>query len=1742
MKIIATSDLNQKYIFIVVLMLIGLTQTNFGQPINQTQNKADQTLRSNARVNPSTLGMEFSLPLGGYVGRAGNDKPLTLEYSSKVWGSFTPDTWETQTGTPVTDLRPQFAKGSVRGWTTSLQAPRIEFPDDRYGHPMGGSEGQLMVPDGSTTLYYIKRLNVFMPDGSAYEMRQDDNLYEWGQSTGTFDFYGTYLSVDGSQMRLDVNTSQSVLYFPDGGRMLFDSNGNASSYIDSNGNKTTYNSTPHQWTDTLGRVLTNPLPASQGEIGTFQPTEGTQNYQFPGYNGQNQQAEFIWAKLSTQHSSPAYMTSRFCLSFQDKNLPSGSTILFTVVGIPTNACDPFTTPFDPIILTEVRLQNGSAYKFHYNLFGEIDRIDYPTGGYERFEYGQIPPIQSAGDAGYDQFNRGVKKRWVSSDGTSGSEVLWQYDVTRVNQELPTDYYKIRTTAPDNSYTEQYLFDQDSDLQYPWGFGNIAIGRPFEERAYSTTGQLIGRKLTKYTKTGSLTGGYTGASRDLRPEKEISIIFETGNNYALAQKSETVYDTDGNSDPAYFSSLNPEQTKIYHYVAVSTANAQPSTSVADTEFNRIANLLSSAQIANTTETDYLYDSNYKARNINGLVRYSFLKDASGAVKAKSEIIYDETYLLETALIADRADWQNPGTTVRGLPTTTRSWYDPTVSGNYIETKASYDQFGNIRKSWDGKGNFSEIEYTDNYTDEVDRSSFALPTKTISYLGAGGTGTQFISTVEYDFNTGLARYTTDPNNQTTEMEYDASLRPTKVTAPNGHQTITEYGVPDTSGQLPVGQRFVKVKTQIDATNWQEGYSWFDGLGRTIKSQSIDSNGDVFTETEYDNIGRPWKVTNPFRTGETIYKTENFYDAAGRLSKVKTADGAEVETFYSLAATGAQIGTVVTVEDQANKQRRSITNGLGQLVRVDEPDITNGNQLGTIDAPNQPTFYEYDTLNNLKTVKQGGTFEVPTQTRSFQYDALSRLKQATNPESGLISYQYDNNSNLTQKTDARNVHTVYAYDVLNRVTAKDYSDSTYDVTYTYENTNIANSKGKLTKVDNGFSKTEYTQFDILGRVTKSKQTTDGTAYGDEMEYTYNLSGALIEEKYPSGRIVKTTLDNDGDLAQVESAKTQTGSLKVYANSFTYTAAGAVSSMRLGNGRWKSTQFNSRLQPIQIALGTSQQNAQGTSPTASNLLKLDYSYGTTANNGNVQSQTITVPTVGSNTGFSAVQTYTYDSLNRIKDAKEMIGTTETWKQTFDYDRFGNRKFIEALTTTLPKNCGTSPNMTVCPGDNPSANTSDNRLSTSAGFTFDNSGNTIKNPQNRKFTYDGENKQIKVETVDENDNVTGTLGEYWYDGDGKRVKMIAYENNQPSDTTIFVYDIVGRMVAEYSTIVASETQAKVSYLTSDPLGSPRLTTDASGNTISRRDFHPFGEEIGTMQRTQGLGYTAEALRQKFTGKQRDIESGLDYFEARYYSSKLGRFTSPDEFTGGPDELFDFADDAADNPTFYADLEEPQSLNKYQYCYNNPLNLVDPDGHKPKGTEYPDIKGIQDQYGELYDRINKMRDDSGINEKRFSQRMARRSRGSRNARRGLTWAEGTFKPRRFRPRPRQPNDKPIDPWVFGRDFPNLRTHWVKHAPNGMSQAQYLQHARNHVRPGGYGFRQMFNHNGQSKWGYITRTGNDTFIFTSTSRDGRTIFTHYILSGDGKPISGQVIRNMGINVTSYPENFVGPIGGDGGRNE
>jgi RHS repeat-associated protein len=123
----------------------------------------------------------------------------------------------------------------------------------------------------------------------------------------------------------------------------------------------------------------------------------------------------------------------------------------------------------------------------------------------------------------------------------------------------------------------------------------------------------------------------------------------------------------------------------------------------------------------------------------------------------------------------------------------------------------------------------------------------------------------------------------------------------------------------------------------------------------------------------------------------------------------------------------------------------------------------------------------------------------------------------------------------------------------------------------------------------------------------------------------------------------------------------------------------------------------------------------------------------------------------------------------------------------------------------------------------------------------------------------------------------------------------------------------------------KINWLVADQLGTPRMIFDQSGSlaTVKRHDYLPFGEELfaGQGGRTTTQGYSAaDGVRQKFTLKERDNETGLDYSINRYYSNLQGRFTSVDPL-----------DESGEPP-------QPQSWNRYSYAINNPLKFMDPDG------------------------------------------------------------------------------------------------------------------------------------------------------------------------------------------------------------
>ncbi|MBK7706054.1 MAG: RHS repeat-associated core domain-containing protein [Acidobacteria bacterium] len=241
-----------------------------------------------------------------------------------------------------------------------------------------------------------------------------------------------------------------------------------------------------------------------------------------------------------------------------------------------------------------------------------------------------------------------------------------------------------------------------------------------------------------------------------------------------------------------------------------------------------------------------------------------------------------------------------------------------------------------------------------------------------------------------------------------------------------------------------------------------------------------------------------------------------------------------------------------------------------------------------------------------------------------------------------------------------------------------------------------------------------------------------------------------------------------------------------------------------------------------------------------------------------------------------------------------------------------------------------------PQIDPASNRFNPNQGYLYDKNGNLIANADGLSVVFNGENKQSLV--LDQNNH---PIGRYFYDGEGRRIKKVT-----DLETTVFVYDASSKLIAEYSN--QTPQNPNTSYVATDTLLSVRLVTDKSGNVVSRRDFKPFGEDLAADQtfRKKTDKYstaTEDKVRQRFTGYQKDIETGLDFAEARMYENRHGRFTAVDPLLASGKSA------------------NPQTFNRYTYVLNSPLVNTDPTGlqttQQRVGAWYiPDQKEANQRY------------------------------------------------------------------------------------------------------------------------------------------------------------------------------------------
>jgi hypothetical protein len=778
----------------IVLILVGLLIS-----IEANSQTAEFT-----QGTSGTNTMTFQVPLGTYPGR-GLSLPVNLNYSSKVWRlGYIKRIYYVYGGSNQL-AEAIYSEFGTAGWTTSLDVPVIEWPKQNDVYWYTGKPYAYGTVSPYT--FRVSRVFVHMPDGSTHELRKADQVY---QDNASIDMGGTFYAVDGSRMRYDSsNATTGTLYLADGTR--YEINSSSVQCIDRNGNTLSYDRATRQWSDTLGQTVGMPWPANP------QP-DNPYYYALPAVNGATTTYTLKFKLLSAALSpgTPALKpVGDFYLPYPDQPAGNYDSNNFTqatqgasmfVSGLSDPEGENYQTntrvigrgqvgsnAFNPVVLAEVVLPTGLSYKFFYNNYGELDRVTYPSGCYQRYQYGQVQGLTPQ-TIPYPQATRGMTSRWLSANGSGADEVQWLYGFGTVTAPGPTG-------APDGIKIDTYFYTGGS-TQNTFGYDSALIGMPYEERVYapaSQGGALIRRTLTSwatsdqtYARPPQGTGTYT-ATRNPRPTKTVNLILDTGGD-ALMSATTFQYDT------AYQFTVGTDRTQSaeYGFRALNQTTAQ--TAAID------AIPIDPQALVRTSETSFLTGNlNYRARNILELVSSTTVKNAASTIVSQSTFAYDEAAYPLFPPYGSVTGWTTPPSTYRGNVTTASRWLDyPTAT--WISTHARYDQCGSTRYAWDAKGNLSQTEYGP-------APQYAYPALTISAVpdptGIYGQGTSLVSSAVYDLKTGLVTSSTDANDKTTTFEYNDPLnRIRKVNRPDGGWTKTNYT--DTFGNT-------YVQTQTFATDF-------------------------------------------------------------------------------------------------------------------------------------------------------------------------------------------------------------------------------------------------------------------------------------------------------------------------------------------------------------------------------------------------------------------------------------------------------------------------------------------------------------------------------------------------------------------------------------------------------------------------------------------------------------------------------------------------------------------------------------------------------------------------------------------------------------------------------------------------------------------------------------------------------------------------------------------------------------
>jgi len=784
----------------------------------------------------------------------------------------------------------------------------------------------------------------------------------------------------------------------------------------------------------------------------------------------------------------------------------------------------------------------------------------------------------------------------------------------------------------------------------------------------------------------------------------------------------------------------------------------------------------------------------------------------------------------------------------------------------------------------------------------------------------------------------------------MFYDPRGQVIRTLNPDGSEQLVVMGIP-----LDIDEPASYTPTAWEAYTYDAN----DNAGRTHgdTASAYSSHWNTPASIIVDALGRT--VTTIARNGpdplNDWYTTQSTYDIQGNLLTITDALGRlAFEYVFDLAKRRWRMDSIDA------GRRDMVPDALGNPVEA--RDSKGALTLQAYDLLHRPiSLWARDDSSGTATLRQRLEYGDAWTDRAAA-KALNLLGQLTRhyDEAGLVTVEsIDFKGNVLEKA-RRIIADAPILAVFNSAPANGWSVTPFQVNWQPSGQQSLVELEAILLEPNAY-RTSAT-YDALNRI-------------QQMQFPQDVEG--------NRRRLRPTYNNAGGLEKVWLDDT------LYVERITYDAKGQRALVAYGNGvmtRYAYDPKTFRLTRLRSEHYT-QPDPLTCAPSGEVLQDFGYSYDLVGNILAIRDRTpgsgiLNNPDAGSAgdptlaqllvSGDALLRSFAYDPIYRLltatgrecdrpaegppwTDAPRCTDLTKTrsYTEAYHYDKMGSMLRLEHQNNTG----GYVRDFTV--------EATSNRLrsmqlgQTTFGYAFDVNGNMVSETTSRHFEWN-HSDQMKVFRTQIDGAEPSVYAHYLYDSSGQRVKKVVRKQGGRVEVTHYIEKVfehhrwnAGGHAGENNTLhvmddkqrialirvgpaQAGDASPAVQFQLADHLGSSNVVVDLDGALIKREEFTPYGET--------GFGSFSKK-RYRFTGMERDEESGLSYHGARFYVPWNLRWLS------------------------YDPLGALETCNGYQYVGSNPIALVDPTGlQSANGTAVSDDPTwVSDQTGALY-----WRDDQGV--------------------------------------------------------------------------------------------------------------------------------------------------------------------------